>query len=123
MQTAGFVREAINEKLQREREEKIERELDAANAFQVTRTNVTRRRLYLFVHVDVVFLASGKTDTFSFALEAPSRELREDAQREFGQLLRAVGLTEIEDSDELLGRTATLERRNEGVVFKRWVAA
>ncbi len=110
MGIAGFVREAINEKL--------ERDCDAANAFRITGTRVSRRNRYLFLRVDVFILKTGEANDFFFVLEAPSREVQDDGQREFGKLLAAVGLTEVEDGDELVGRTATFERRGDFVTFK-----
>ncbi|NVD41277.1 hypothetical protein HT585_20585 [Ensifer sp. HO-A22] len=114
MAIAGFVREAINEKL--------ERDCEAANAFRITGTKVSRRNRYLFVRVDVFILKTGESNDFTFVLEAPSLDVQEDGQREFGQLVKAVGLTEVEDSDELVGRTATFERHGEVVAFKTWAA-
>lgn len=52
---AGLVRQALNEKLGRDR--------DAANAFVVTGSRVSRRRCYLFLSVDVRFLKSGALST------------------------------------------------------------
>lgn len=112
---ASFVREAINEKLGRER--------DLANAFRITITSLSRRNRFLFLRVFVAGVASGEPDCLEFTLEAPSYEVQKDGQQEFGQFLDAVGLTEIEDSDELVGLTATFERRQGRRVFKRWAAA
>ncbi|MDX0065889.1 hypothetical protein GOB13_23460 [Sinorhizobium meliloti] len=111
---AGFVRQALNEKLERDR--------DAANAFVVTGSRVSRRRCYLFLTVDARFLKSGGIEHFTFTLEAPSYEVQRDGQQEFAQFLSAVGLSSIEDSVELHGLEATLERRGDVVIFKRWAA-
>ncbi|MBB4272771.1 hypothetical protein [Rhizobium mongolense] len=114
MGTAGFVRQAINEKLERDR--------DAANAFRIVETHVSRRRRYEFLNVSTVRLQTGDIETLGFTLEAPSYEVQQEGRREFGQLLDAVGLTSIDDSNELHGLTATFEIRNGDRVFKRWAA-
>lgn len=114
IEAAAFVREAINEKLARDR--------DAANAFRVTGASVSRRSRFLFLRVFVAGIESGEPDCFEFTLEAPSYEVQKDGQRVFGQFLEAIGLSGVEDSDELVGLTATFERRHGQRMFKRWVA-
>jgi hypothetical protein len=114
VETAGLVRDALNEKFSRER--------DAANAFRVVSATVSSRRCYCFLHVTVVSVATGSTETMSFTLEAPDYEVQRDGQAEFGRFIDALGLTEIEDSDLLVGRTATFEGAGESRIFKRWSA-
>jgi hypothetical protein len=110
--TAALVREAINEKLERER--------DAANAFRVTDSAITRRGKFLFVTAYVVSVRSGAPDVFKFTVEAPSYDVQEDGQKEFGRFLSALGVREIGDTNELHGLTATVETHNASQSFKRW---
>jgi len=113
-ETAGLVREAINEKFARER--------DSVNAFRVVSATVSNRRCYCFLHVTVVNIATGSVDTMSFTLEAPDYDVQKDGQAEFGRFIDALGLMEIEDSDLLVGRTATFEGAGEARIFRRWPA-
>jgi len=112
--TAGLVREAINEKFERDRA--------AANAFRVVSATVSSRRHYFFLHVTVASVATGATETLSFTLEAPDYDVQKDGQAEFGRFIDALGLTEIEDSDLLIGRTATFEGFGEHRQYRRWSA-
>ncbi|WLR98614.1 hypothetical protein [Shinella sumterensis] len=113
-ETAGLVREAINEKLERDRA--------AANAFKVVSAAVSSRLRYCFIHVTVASVATGATETLSFTLEAPGYDVQRDGQAEFGRFVDALGLTEIDDSDLLVGRTATFEGAGESRIFRRWPA-
>lgn len=110
--TAGLVREAINEKFARER--------DSANAFRVVSATVSHRRCYCFLHVTVANVATGSIDTLSFTLESPDYDVQKDGQAEFGRFIDALGLTEIDDSDLLIGRTGTFSGAGESRVYKRW---
>ncbi|MDF0659692.1 MULTISPECIES: hypothetical protein [unclassified Rhizobium] len=111
---AALVREAVNEKLQRD--------ADAANAFRVTHSGVTRRGKFVFVTVHVVSIQSGAPDIFKFTVEAPSYDVQYDGQAEFGKFISAFGLSEIGDTNELHGLTATVETHNGRPSFKRWAA-
>lgn len=111
---AGLVRKALNEKFSRER--------DAANAFKVISANVSSRRRFSFLHVGIANLLTGASETLSFTLEAPAYYVQKDGQEEFSRFIDALGLTEIEDSDLLVGRIATFEGAGEGRIFKRWPA-
>ena len=111
-ETSGFVREAINEKIQRDS--------DAANAFRIVAAKASRRQSYLFMHITTVRVHTGDTEAISFTLEAPSYEVQQDGQREVGAFLDALGRAFLNESDELLGLTATFEIRNGERVYKKW---
>lgn len=113
-ETAGLVREALNEFFERKRAE--------ASAFRVTSAKVSRRQAYLFLCVEITGIRSGVTETVSFTLEAPDQEVQREGQAEFNQFIDALGLSLCGDSDEIVGRTATFESASEGHVFKRWAA-
>lgn len=113
-ETAGLVREAINEKFERDRA--------AANAFRVVSATVSSRRRYCFIHVTVASVATGGSETLSFTLEAPDYDVQKDGQAEFGRFIDALGLTEVEDSDLLIGRTATFMCCGEHRQYRRWSA-
>ncbi|AXV15266.1 hypothetical protein CYG48_05840 [Neorhizobium sp. SOG26] len=108
--TANFVRQAVEETLQRER--------DDANAFRVTGASVSQRRLYKFLRVSVTKIESGAEDSRTFTLEAPSLEVQQCGQREFAEFLTALDKREIDDPDELVG--LTVNRR--GMLTPYWSA-
>ncbi|UNK36553.1 hypothetical protein MNR02_08500 [Shinella sp. H4-D48] len=110
--TAGLVRQALNEKFGRER--------DAVNAFRVVLANLSRRQRYLFLYVGIANMQTGSVDTVSFTLEAPDERVQRDGQAKFGRFIDALGLTEIADSDLLIGRTGTFSGAGESRVYKRW---
>ncbi len=113
-ETAGLVRQALTEKFERDRA--------AANAFRVVSATVSNRRRFCFLHVTVANVATGGSETLSFTLEAPSYDVQKDGQAEFGRFIDALGLTEVDDSDLLVGRTATYEGAGEARIFRRWPA-
>ncbi|WP_421579951.1 hypothetical protein [Shinella sp. M31] len=113
-ETAGLVRDALNEKFGRER--------DAVNAFRVVSANLSRRQRYLFLYVGIANMQTGSVDTVSFTLEAPDERVQRDGQAKFGRFVDALGLTEIADSDMLLGRAATMGGTGEARIFRRWLS-
>lgn len=113
-EVAGLVREALNEKFERQRAE--------ANAFRITSAKISRRQAYLFLHAELTGIRTGVTDTVSFTLEAPDYKLQREGRREFEHFIEALGLGSCDDTDQLVGRTATFESASEDRVFKRWAA-
>ncbi|MGX5723386.1 hypothetical protein, partial [Shinella zoogloeoides] len=113
-ETAGLVREALNEKFERDRA--------AANAFRVVSATVSQRQRFFFLHVTVASVATGATETLSFTLEAPDCHVQDDGQAEFGRFVEALGLSSVDDTHELVVQTATFEGTGDARVFKRWPA-
>lgn len=113
-ETAGLVRQALTEHFERERAD--------ANAFRVVSANPSQRQRYLFLYVGIANMRTGAVDTVSFTLEAPDLHVQRDGQAEFVRFIDALGLTEIDDSDLLIGRTATFSGSGRGRVFRRWSA-
>jgi hypothetical protein len=115
IEVACLAREAINEKLQRDRDED--------NAFFVADASVSRRVRYLFVRVTIQNRKSGERERIAFTVEAPRAELQEEGQQEFMHFIDALGVSVPEDVERLRGCTATFEWRNGSRIFKRWPTA
>lgn len=113
-ETVGLVRRALNEL--------FERESAAANAFRVTSARVSRRQRFQFLYVGVSNMATGANEVLDFTLEAPDFHVQQDGQVEFGRFIDALGLASVDDSDQLVGRTATFEKIGERRVYARWTA-
>lgn len=101
--TATFVWEAIREKLARDVEEV------AATYFRIFGTDVCDIEGEATLKLAATRLRDSQTLMFDFVLESRDSSRQTAGQALFSRLCQAIGITEIEDADELVGRSASVK--------------
>jgi hypothetical protein len=107
--TARFVRDAINEKLERHRDLAVDR-----NAFEIFATVIREINGEDVLTIATVALKGGASRTLEFVLTSRDRHRQNAGQYSFASLCNAVGITEIENAELLHGRVATFAGLRDG---------
>jgi hypothetical protein len=102
LETAELVRAAINEKLARDEDATLR-----ANAFRIFGATVSVVRKETIIKIAGERLSDCETVSFDVVLESPDYRRQKAGQESFSDLCHAVGITEIEDAEQLHGKTAT----------------
>ena len=108
--TATFVWEAIREKLGRDMEEAD------ANSFRIFGADVVEIDGETTLKLAATKLRDSQTLTFDIVLESTDKSRQAAGRYVFSRLCKAAGITEINDSDELNGRRASVKKLPGGSV-------
>ncbi|MDI7923384.1 hypothetical protein [Ferirhizobium litorale] len=108
--TSLFVREAIQEKLEREAEEV------AAGAFRIFGADISRVDGDDVLKLAATRIRDSQTLTFDIVLQSKNKGRQYDGQLAFSRLCKALRISEIDDCDLLVGRIASLKKLPTGSI-------
>lgn len=113
--TAAFVKEAIEEKLEKQAA------AIAGNAFRIFGTDITIKDGETVLKLAATRIADSETLNFEMVLESADFTRQAEGQWLFSRLCHVLRITDIDDSDLLIGRVASVSEQPGGSIDFRAV--